>query len=113
MDVKPLAPGTSRLAPWAALVAALSGEAVHHQVLSDMLRFDCRLGDAGVFLLAAAGVLLWMGLGAAISWFTVRGEPHATTRRFIANLGILMGLMLALAVLWQTYAGFVVPGCPT
>jgi hypothetical protein len=112
MDVNALATG-SRLAPWAALVAALSGEAAHHQVLSDMLRYNCRLGDPHWFLVAAVCVVAWMALGAGISWLAVRGESRASTRRFIANLGLLLALLLALAVTWQTFAGFIVPGCPT
>jgi hypothetical protein len=112
MDVSPRPHGTSRFAPWAALVAALSGEVVHHQALSDMLRYDCRLGDAHTFVLVAVGVLAWMALGAVTSWVAVRGEARGSTRRFIADLGWLTGLLLALAVAWQTFAGFVVPGCP-
>ena len=54
----PREPGISRRAPWAALFSSLSGYALHHQVLSDMLRFDCRLGDGRLFLLAAITVIL-------------------------------------------------------
>ena len=111
----PLAPGASRLAPWAALFAALSGYAAHHQVLSDMLRFDCRLGDGRLFLLAGVLVAAWMVLGAYISWRAVRGEDkeeqRGGARRFIVHLGWLACAMLVIAVAWQTFAGFVVPAC--
>jgi hypothetical protein len=120
MDVNrptPLVPGTSRFAPWAALFAALSGELLHHQVLSDMLRYDCRLGDGRLFLLAGIGVMAWMALGAVVSWHAVRGgdraEGRSGARRFIAHLGLLAAALLAIAVAWQTFAGFVVPACGT
>jgi hypothetical protein len=107
----------SRYAPWAALVAALSGEALHHQVLSDMLRYDCRLGDARLFVLAGVGVIAWMALGTFVSWRSVRGMPSEEARdgarRFIVHLGSLAAALLAIAVAWQTFAGFVVPGCPS
>jgi hypothetical protein len=107
----------SRISPWAALATALSGEIAHHQVLSDMLRFDCRLGDGRVFLLAALAVVAWMAAGAWISWWAVRGddgvEGRAGGRRFIAYVGMLMALLLSIAVAWQTFAGFIVPACGT
>ena len=117
MDVKPTpgVPGASRFAPWAALFAALSGELLHHQVLSDMLRYDCRLGEGRLFLLAGVGVIAWMMLGAFVSWRAVRGgdvaEARSGARRFIAHLGLLAVALLAISVAWQTFAGFVVPAC--
>ncbi len=113
----PRPPGASRYAPWAALFAALSGYALHHQVLSDMLRFDCRLGDGRLFLLAAVGVLVWMALGCVLSWRAVRAldaaEARSGGRRFIAHLGMLAALLMSIAVAWQTFAGYVVPACGT
>lgn len=105
----------SRLAPWVALIAALSGEAFHHQALSDMLRYDCRLGDGRLFLFVGLAVIAWMLVGAVVSWRAVRGGDEAEgprgARRFIAHVGILAALLLSIAVAWQTFAGFVVPAC--
>ena len=116
MDVtRPDASGRSRLAPWMALIAAVTAEGLHHQVLSDMLRFDCRLGDARLFVLAGVAAIAWMAVGAWISWVSVRHddamEGRQGGRRFIAVLGMLMGLLLSVAVAWQTFAGWVVPAC--
>jgi hypothetical protein len=106
----------SRFAPWLGLVTALGGEGLHHQVLSDMLRFDCRLGDPLKGMLAAVAVLVVMGLGAWFSWESVRGKDVETaqdaTRRFIARLSVMTAALLAVAVVWQTLATVVVPPCP-
>jgi hypothetical protein len=118
MDVsRPLPRGFSRIAPWMALIAALSGEAAHQQVLSDLLRFDCRLGDGRLFLLAGIAVAAWMALGAYVSWRAVREDAHAEARggarRFVAQVGMLAVVLMLVAVGWQTFAGFVVPPCGT
>jgi hypothetical protein len=106
----------SRFAPWLGLFTALGGEAMHQQVLSDMLRFDCRLGEPLNGMLAAVAVLVAMGLGAWVSWESVRGkevtDAHDATRRFIARLSVLAAALLAIAVIWQTLATVVVPPCP-
>ena len=111
----PRSPFASRFAPWAALFAALSGYGLHQQVLSSMLRFDCRLGDGRLFLLAAVGVVAWMALGCAVSWRAVRGldsaEARSGGRKFVAHVGMLAALLMTVAVGWQTFAGFVVPAC--
>ena len=107
---------TSRFAPWLGLAVALAGEALHHQVLSDMLRYDCRLGHPANGLLAAGAVLVAMGLGAWLSWKAVRGKDvqnaQDANRRFIARLSVMAAALLAVAVIWQTLATVVVPPCP-
>ena len=106
----------SRFAPWFGLIVALAGEALHHQVLSDMLRYDCRLGQPANGLLAAVAVLVAMGLGAWLSWEAVRGKEvenaQDANRRFIARLSVMTAALLAVAVIWQTLATVVVPPCP-
>ena len=106
---------TSRLAPWAALIAALVGEALHHQLLSDMLRFRCELGSVAMGLGIAAISWGLMATGSAISWLAARGEPdlpRLQTRRFIAQLGWLACALCAVGVAWQTLATWLVPPCP-
>lgn len=105
----------SRAAPWSALAAALVGEGLHHQVLSDMLRFDCRLGGPMPGLLAGIGVFVLIALGCVLSWLSVRGldagDPHAANRRFIVRLGYMVAGLMAVAVAWQTLGMFLVPAC--
>jgi len=104
-----------RIAPWSALIAAILGLALHHQVLSDMLRFRCELGGPGAGV--AGAVLAWalMGAGAFLSWRAVRGgtdAPRDRNRRFIARLGWMLCALFAVSVLWQTLATWMLPPCP-
>ncbi|WP_162301420.1 hypothetical protein [Cognatilysobacter segetis] len=105
----------SRLAPWAGLLAGMAAEIVHHQLLSDMLRYDCRLGGATAGLAVGIPALLLIAAGVGVSWASVRGSDpqgaHAQTRRFIAQVSTMMGGLLAVAIVWQTMATMIVPAC--
>lgn len=106
---------TSKWTPWAALIAGIAAEVAHHQVLSDMLRFDCRLGGALAGGLGALAALALIAVGIAVSLASVRGlhtdDAHGRNRRFIARLSIWTAALLAVAVLWQTLATVIVPDC--
>lgn len=106
---------SSKLAPWSGLVAGMLAEMVHHQVLSDMLRYDCRLGGSTAGLAVGIPALLLIAAGIAISWASVRGgdpgAPHHQTRRFIAQVSTMMATLLAIAIVWQTMATMIVPAC--
>ena len=106
---------SSGLAPWSALIAGMLAEIVHHQLLSDMLRFDCRQGGAAAGLAVGVPALAVIALGIALSWASVRGSDpgaaHVQTRRFIAQVSTMMGALLAVAIVWQTMATMIVPAC--
>jgi len=106
---------SAKWAPWSALVAGMLAEAAHHQVLSDMLRFDCRRGGAGPGVVGGVVALLVIAVGIGLSRASVRGvdreAPHARNRRFIASLSAWTAALLAVAVVWQTLATFIVPDC--
>jgi len=105
----------AKWAPWSALVAGMLAEIAHHQVLSDMLRFDCRRGGPGPGIVGGVVALLVIGAGIALSRASVRGvereAPHARNRRFIASLSTWTAALLAVAIVWQTLATVIVPGC--
>jgi len=112
----------SRFAPWAALVAAMAGEALHQQVLADLLRFRCEWGRGPLGVALAATVLALMAAGCWVSWRSLprRGAdedadaaPIAPNRRFIVQLGWMAAALTAVAVLWQTLATWLVPSCPS
>jgi hypothetical protein len=106
----------SAWAPWAALVAAALATTVNQQVLSDMLRYDCRLGTPWTGVFVGTLDLAVIALGCWVSWASIRGSAddgsHQATRRFIARLGLLFAALLSVAVLWQVLATFMVPPCP-
>lgn len=108
-------PRTSGFAPWAGLVAALLAEIVHHQLLSDMLRYDCTLGSAASGVAVGVPALALVALGAWTSWASTRGgdpdAPHVQTRRFIAHVALMMAALIAVGIVWQTLATVLVPAC--
>ncbi|MGY4516209.1 hypothetical protein [Lysobacter sp. HA18] len=105
----------SRLAPWAGLIAGMVAEIVHHQLLSDMLRYDCRLGNGNSGLAVGIPAIALIALGAWLSWASTRGAdpeaPHFQTRRFIAHVAMMMAALLAVGIVWQTTATMLVPAC--
>ena len=106
---------TSKLAPWAGLITGMVAEIVHHQLLSDMLRYDCRLGTGNAGLIVGVPALALIALGAWLSWSSTRGGdpalPHHQTRRFIAMVALMVAALLAIGIVWQIIATMVVPAC--
>lgn len=109
----------SRWAPWAALATALSAEGVHHQVLTDLLRFHCQWGGPALGWKVTALALAWMVLGCLVTRAALHPQvlqrmdaPAARNRRFIAHLGWLACAVLAIAVAWQMLAVMWMPPCP-
>lgn len=106
----------SGFAPWAALAASFAATGLHQQFLSDVLRYDCRIGSATTGMLAGLVSLVVIGLGCWVSWHATRqapaGSPPDRTRQFIAHLGLLFSLLAAVAIAWQVLATFLVPACP-
>ena len=106
---------TSRLAPWAGLIAGMVAEIVHHQLLSDMLRYDCRLGTGNAGLLVGLPALALIGFGAWVSWASTRGGdpalPHHQTRRFVSTVALMVAALLSVGIVWQILATLLVPAC--
>lgn len=100
----------SRVAPWTGLVVGPAGWAAHHQAFSDLLHFNCHLGDslAG----AAAGALIAAMLVAAgiVSW-RASALAASPARRFIGRLGAMAAAIFLFAVGLQTFASLLLPGC--
>ena len=101
----------SRIAPWMAFIIAPLAWALHHQVLSDMLHFDCHLGSAraGV-IVAVIAVAALVGSG-LLSWRARRDEGASEGRYFIAVLGTMLTGVSLFAIALQTLATFILPGC--
>jgi hypothetical protein len=116
----------SSFAPWSGLAAGMLGEGLHHQLLSDALRFDCTRGGALPGLALGIAVLMLMGAGAWVSWASAWHprtrhpgtgprveDPRDGARHFLACMSLMGASLFAIAVVWQTVAGFIVPACPT
>lgn len=103
-------PDFARLKPWAGLLAGMGAAGVQHQLVSDALRFDCRLGAMDLWVGLAALALI--ALGAFISWRALRAEPDPqASGRFVARLSLMAAALFTLLVAWMTLAGWMVPAC--
>ena len=103
-------PNIAELKPWAGLIAGFGAAALHHQLVSDALHFDCSYGRAN--LLVGLSALLVIAIGVCISWRALRAEadPEAS-RRFVSQLSLLAAALSALFVVWMTLAGLILPAC--
>jgi len=106
-----LASRWSRLAPWTALIVAPTAWLLHHQVLSDMLHFDCHLGGPAAGLIAATLAIAALVGAGLLSWRARREEGASEGRYFIAVLGTLFAGVSLFAIALQTLATLILPGC--
>ena len=101
----------SRLTPWIGLIAPPIAWAIHHQVGSDLVNYDCRIGETPtVAVLGIVMALISLASG-AISWFSRRGEPETEIRSFAAYLGAMSGAVFFVALTFQTMATLMLPAC--
>lgn len=102
----------SAVKPWAGLFLGALAWFVHHQVGSDLIGRNCRLGGP----LLTGGLGLACGLvavvGGAISW-RARREPTGVgeVRNFAGTVGAATAAIFLLTILLQSLIGFVVPRC--
>lgn len=98
--------------PWAGIIGAASGWFLSQQIGSTLAQDRCDLSEWWV--VALIGLLgLGLALGGAFLAWTVwrRGDAETEARRFLALLSALLGGLLAVAILFQTVAGFLIPQC--
>ena len=60
--------------PWAGLIAGVGGWIMHHQLISDALHFDCRVGNAASTAIVGVLVIIVIMLGVAWSWPVLRED---------------------------------------
>jgi hypothetical protein len=101
----------SRWTPWIGLIVPPVAWAIHHQVGSDLVFYDCRLGDT--LLVAGLGIVLGLIAGASglISWASRRSGQAMEVRTFASYLGAMSGAIFFLALAFQTLATLLLPAC--
>src|SRR4051812_19242177 len=103
----------SSLAAWSGLIAGVVAWGVHHQVLSDYLHFDCVRDERGMGLALGFGAALLAISGGVVSLRAWRAAPAQDlgARRFIAQLSTMAALLFLFAIILQTAATWILPGC--
>ena len=101
-----------QLWPWAGLAGAATAWALDHQIGSDGVQYYCPWGALLTTVVGVLCLLLTAASGFA-SWRLLRADAETPTRRFIALLGLLLALLLGLAILLSTIAGWILPECLT
>ena len=98
--------------PWAGMAGAALGWSFDHQVGGDGIFYDC---SRGVVWTTVVGVicLLVTALSGFASFRLWRSNAETSARHFVALLGFLFALLLGVAILLPTIAGFILPGCLT
>jgi hypothetical protein len=98
--------------PWAGLIGAALGWALDHQAGGDGIFFDCSRGVLWTTVIGVVCLLLTAVCGFA-SLRLWRSGKETPARRFVALLGVLFALLLAIAILLPTIAGLILPACVT
>jgi hypothetical protein len=98
--------------PWAGLIGAALGWALDHQIGGDGVFYACQRGWVWTTIVGVACLVLTAVCGFA-SFRLWRSGEETAGRRFVALLGVLFAMLLALAIVLPTIAGFILPGCLT
>jgi hypothetical protein len=97
---------------WAALALAGFAWFAAQQLGSDLSFSDCdsngalETGLIGLVALVVTGAGAWLS---NLAW--KRRDAEAEGRDFVALVGILTAGLLAIAILYQTVAAFIIPSC--
>jgi hypothetical protein len=98
--------------PWAGLAGAGIAWALDHQIGGDGIFYACGRGLVWTTIVGVLCLLVTLACGFA-SFRLWRSDQETSVRRFVALLGFLFALLLALAILLPTIAGFILPECLT
>jgi len=105
----------SGIAPWSGLIGAGMGFALHHQVLSDALHFDCNDTAGGAGIVTGLVALIVVFGGGLVSWRALPAadatSPAATLPRFIGHMSVMAALLATLGIALLMLAGAILPGC--
>ena len=99
------------LAPWLGILAAGAGWGIAHQVASNAVFDDCRVGDGWfVFLVCLGGLLVTLG-GGYFSFDVWRHKEETEGRRFLGLLGAFLAALAAFAILLPALSWLLLPRC--
>jgi hypothetical protein len=98
--------------PWAGLIGAGLAWALDHQIGGDGIFYNC---GSGAVLTTIVGLLCLVITAASgfASFRLWRSGEETAARRFVALLGAMFAVLLAIAIVLSTIAGFIIPECLT
>jgi hypothetical protein len=105
--------GTSRISPWSGLIAGAIAWSAQHQLLADWLHFDCVRDERALGLITGLAAAALAAGGAAVSLRATRqpDRDDLGARRFIGMLSAMAAGTFLFAIVLQTLAAFLLPGC--
>jgi hypothetical protein len=99
-------------APWVGLVLPPIAWAAHHQVGSDLVFYDCRIGATGAITALGLAMILVSTASGVVSWLARQpGGSPMELRNFAACLGAMCAGLFSLALIFQTMATLTLPAC--
>jgi len=98
------------LLPWLGMAAAAAGWGVSHQVASNAVFDDCRVGSAGFVILVCLAGLAITALGGFFS-FGVWRRDESEGRRFVGLVGALLAALAGFAILLQGASALILERC--
>ena len=101
----------SRLSPWAGVLIPPAAWALHHQLGSDLIFYDCRLGGSALIALLGLGMAVVTAGAGLLSWVSRDRSERSGVRTFAAMLGALTAGLFLLALAFQTEAALLLPAC--
>jgi uncharacterized membrane protein len=97
---------------WAALAAGVTAWFGSQQVGSDLSFAHCHASGAVPVLIVGLLALALTGAGAFLSYRVWdRGAAEEAGKPFTALIGMLTAGLLAIAIVYQTVAAFIIPSC--
>jgi hypothetical protein len=100
-----------RFLPWSGLALGTTGYFLAHQLGSDTVFQDCRVGSPGMVIVAMIVGLAIVGLGALGSWRVYAGERDGPARHLVAVVSMLACIFFAIAIVLPFIASMVIPPC--
>lgn len=104
----------SAFAPWAGLWIGVLAWAAHHQLGSTLNYLDCERGGPPYVVTLGIACALFAACGGWISWNAApakAADGPPPTRLFAARVGAGAAGVFLLAIVMQTAAGAILPGC--
>jgi hypothetical protein len=97
--------------PWSGLAIGTFGYFVQHQLGSDAVFQDCRVGSPWIVILGTILGFLIIAAGALGSWRVFASHSETPARRLIAVVSLLSCALYTIGTILPFIAALVIPRC--